>query len=109
MSRQITSDKDREINSLFARLTEAVGQIDADDLSRLAQMHAWCEALVGLGKQDRAVLNEHLVARMAQTVQELEGLILGESANAEETLTRIVENVVAAAGSLSQGEPDEPQ
>jgi len=32
--------------SLITQLTEAVGSVDKTDLSGLAQMHGWCEALV---------------------------------------------------------------
>ncbi|HQE27970.1 MAG TPA: chemotaxis protein CheA [Phycisphaerae bacterium] len=89
MSRQTQADRTSKVQSLFSKLAETIGRIDAEDLSGLAQVHGWCEALVEIGLTDRAAVSEEVAHRISTLARQLEALILGEVANANETFAEL--------------------
>lgn len=75
-----------QIPSLIADLAEAARSAEQDDLSGLAKMHGWCEALVQLTgpKAEQPCPNLH--AQIAPLTQLLEALVLGEREDPGQTL-----------------------
>ena len=93
MSRQTSAPAPQQAQSLMSRLAQAVGGIEPDDLSGLAQMHGWCEARLDLRKQEPGVFHEDAAAKLSQITQRLETLILGEASDALQELTQVTQAV----------------
>jgi two-component system, chemotaxis family, sensor kinase CheA len=93
MSCPATADRSGEVQSLLLRLAETIARTEADDLSGLAQLHGWCEALIDIGTKDRSTVNDDMAQRTSKLARALEGLILGEVSSATETLAGIVTDI----------------
>ncbi|MCP4590018.1 MAG: chemotaxis protein CheA [bacterium] len=105
-----TSNENREdIQTLVEQLTRAAECADKNDLSTLAKMHGWCEALLEATRPegDNPSADQRIHDATACVAQNLEALILGEAAEPDQALACIVE----AAARLNSGEasPAEPE
>lgn len=105
MTRQNTADQNDQVQSLVARLAEAVGRIEGDDLSGLAQMHGWCEALIELASSSDSGLAAQLTDRVPALARALEALILGDTTDTAQALAGMAATIqeLAAAASPQAG------
>lgn len=102
--------KCNDVGELQALLSEAGARVDKDDLSLLAKMHGWCEALgEAAGPGASAPLPEACEAAMTLG-KHLEALILAEAQDPAETMAAIkdlVSKLAQAVGATPRaGEAD---
>jgi len=105
MSRHTQADHLSETQSLVSRLTQTINRIDADDLSGLAQVHGWCEALLEQGQLDPPGTETGLAAEVTGLARRLEALILGEVNNAAEVFAGLVKDINALAAQAAGAAP----
>lgn len=101
MSRPAISDQSVEVRSLLSRLAETITHTDSDDLSGLAQLHGWCEALMGLKASGDSAVSEEMTQRAAKLTHDLEGLILGDVSSAAEAFANIAVEIQQLTTGLS--------
>jgi len=87
------------IGPLVDRIAKTVNQIAPDDLSGLAKMHSWCEALAAHTGSDENVSD--VAQRACSLVQSLEALILGEVEDATSAFAGVVNSVSELAKAAS--------
>ena len=87
------------IGPLVDRIAKTVNQIDPDDLSGLAKMHSWCEALAAHTGSDENVSD--VAQRACSLVQSLEALILGEVEDATSAFAGVLNSVSELAKAAS--------
>jgi len=90
---------------LAARLVQTAGTVQKDDLSLLAKMHGWCDALLQAGDalaQAGAVETATALSRL------LEALILNEVPDADAALTETVATTMCLGEQLGVSASDAP-
>ncbi len=89
---------------LIEQLSQAVTDLNKDDLVGLAKMHGWCESLVGATNAKAERPNPPVCERACSAAHGLEALILGEAEDPAATVKLIVE-AVASLGKLEACPP----
>lgn len=102
MSRTKPDQDQNSIREWMEHLTDAVGHIDKDDLSGLAQMHGWCEQITTslLSLADSS--SGEAVEQSKNLTHCLEALILGEAEDADTAFKTIIQSVTELSGLLPQ-------
>ncbi len=98
MGRQKESTQRLEASDILQRLSTTAAAADAEDLSRLAQLHEWCEALVQAGAARPEAVPAEMTDAARAISRRLEALILGEAADAASAFAEIVASIRALAG-----------
>lgn len=93
------TDHSDDLPPLIKQLSRAVADIDKDDLTALAKMHGWCDALRATTSPDAERPNPHVHEHATSSRQALVALILGDADDPDATVAVIVEAVAALAGS----------
>jgi len=86
--------------ALIERLSQTVRRIDQDDLSGLAKMHGWCQALAERCAETGDTSGA-LSARARALLGQLEALILGEVEDAGQAFAAVAAAVSELAGSAA--------
>ncbi len=87
------SDEHLDAQSLVQKLADFAGHLEKDDLSGLAKMHSWCEALAAPASPGGTPPAPDVAEGAKQSALLLENLILGEAENPDTTLAAIVEKI----------------
>lgn len=88
-------DHSDDLRTLIEQLLKAVEDINKDDLSKLAKMHGWCEALASATDAGAERPNPQVHERATSLSRALEMVILGDAEDPEATLSVISEAVTA--------------
>ena len=96
--------------SLVSQLAETVQRVDQDDLSGLAKMHGWCQALAEACSSGAVPEGENVGKQAKSLLGTLESLILGEAEDAARALATVVDTVAELAKSITSapGETSPP-
>jgi two-component system chemotaxis sensor kinase CheA len=105
------SDEHVDAQSLIQKLADWAGHLEKDDLSGLAKMHSWCEALAAPTSPEGTPRAPGVAEGAKQSAQLLETLILGEAEAPDTTLATIAEKIraiaeIAVLGGPSPTRPD---
>lgn len=95
------SDKDkdgRDVQETIEQLSQAVGEVETDDLAGLAKMHGWCEILVEETGPDAAQPCPTVFETASALTHNLEALILGECGDPAQALAAVAESVAGLSG-----------
>jgi len=98
-----SADSDPEFQStqlLIKQLTETANQVDEDDLSALAKMHGWCQALAEACSAADAAESKGIVEQIRSLIVLLESLILGEAKDAAPVFATVIESVANLSRTL---------
>ncbi len=105
MGKRKESRQPLDAPDILQRLSTTVAAADADDLSRLAQLHEWCEALVQTGVTRPEDVPEAMTEAARGISRRLEALILGEAADAAEAFAEIAASITALAAGGCSADP----
>src|SRR5262245_10852903 len=84
------SAQNQSIEELIEQLRQKAAGLEADDLTALAQMHGWCEAIAHSSDK-----SDPLLKSIKTVGAQLESLILGEADDVSRALTEIIREVSA--------------
>jgi len=105
MGKRKESTQRLEASDILQRLSTTAAAADAEDLSRLAQLHEWCEALVQAGAARPEAVPAEMTDAARAIGRRLEALILGEAADAASAFSEIVASIRALAGETGPAGP----
>jgi two-component system chemotaxis sensor kinase CheA len=91
------------LKSLVAQLSEAAGNVEPDDLSRLAKMHGWCDSMMAATGPESLRPEEFVFAGVQAVSLGLESIILDEAPNAIAALEEVRGGIEELAKLLSTG------
>lgn len=95
----------RELGELVAHLADTASRIEPDDLRCLAQMHGWCEKVVGASHEQGSVPCRPVAERATTIKRQLELLILGEVTNVATSFSDMAVSVTRLAELVAEHLP----
>ncbi len=93
------------VSALIGDLSAVAHGVEVDDLAGLAKMHGWAERVVAATKPDADDPSPDLCEQAAKLTDLLEGLILGEAEDAEQSLNDVTTSVNELVQLVEQGAP----
>ncbi|MBU0719297.1 MAG: chemotaxis protein CheA [Planctomycetes bacterium] len=91
----------RNVHQLIEQLSQAAQAVASNDLSLLAKMHSWCEALFATDSESESPLSD----QARQLAAQLENLILGEADDPAAAISFVKNGIEALGGKDANPEP----